>query len=203
MSWQPDYLTEDEAKGYLKIPLTDTEDDAELATAITTASREVDDHTNRQFGQVAGATTFYYTARYDYDTGLWRADIDDLPNTTSLVVTVDGTTISSAGYSLKPRNAVAKGKVWTLLVWTRDAEAQPCGKDDEVAITSPSWGWPSIPAAIKHGTKIQLERVHWRRGAPAGVAGSPEAGSEIRLLAKLDVDAAFAVRHYVRSRGPR
>src|SRR5262249_50449026 len=137
------------------------------------------------------------------DSGLWRADIDDLPDTTDLVVTVNGTTVSSAGDRLAPRNAVAKGKVWTLLVFTSSAEAQPRGKDDEVAATSPSWVRSPPPPAIQHGPKLQLSRIHWRRDAPAGIAGSPESGSEVRLLAKLDPDAAFAVRHYVRSRRPR
>lgn len=201
MAWKPDYLTLAEGRAYVR--RDDNVDDDELLTAITAASREVDDCTNRQFGKVDEATTFYYTGRYDYDTGLWRADIDDLYDDTDLVVAVAGTTVTSAGYSLKPKNAVAKGKTWTLLVFTSDAEAQPCGADDEVAVTSSSFGWSSIPGAVKQGMKLQLSRINWRREAPWGIAGSPESGSEVRLLAKLDPDAAFAVRHYVRLRSPR
>lgn len=201
MAWQPDYLTVDAAARYLRID--DDADNDELADAIAAASRGIDDHCNRQFGKVAAATTFYYKARQDYDTREWRVDIDDLHSSANLVVVVNGTTISSAGYELRPSNAVAKGKPYTLLAFTGGAEALPSGKEGEVAITSPNWGWPAVPTAVRMACKIQLSRVNWRRGAPAGIAGSPDSGSEIRLLAKLDPDAINALRGFRRSRRPR
>ena len=48
--WQPDYITVAEAKDALRIG--DDADDAQLAMWISAASRAIDTHTNRQFGQL-------------------------------------------------------------------------------------------------------------------------------------------------------
>ena len=55
MPWKPDYCTTAELKGFVSI--SDAGDDAFLALAITAASRAVDQHTGRQFGQVGSAET--------------------------------------------------------------------------------------------------------------------------------------------------
>jgi hypothetical protein len=45
-----------------------------------------------------------------------------------------------------------------------------------------------VPAEVKLATELQASRWAKRRDAPFGVAGSPELGSELRILAKLDPD---------------
>ena len=45
-----------------------------------------------------------------------------------------------------------------------------------------------VPASVKLATEMQASRWAKRRDAPFGVAGSPELGSELRLLPKLDPD---------------
>jgi hypothetical protein len=45
-----------------------------------------------------------------------------------------------------------------------------------------------VPPTIKLATQLQASRWLKRRDAPFGIAGSPELGSELRLLAKLDPD---------------
>jgi hypothetical protein len=42
MAWDIDYATLAVFKNYVKVPLDDTEDDVELALALTAASRAVD-----------------------------------------------------------------------------------------------------------------------------------------------------------------
>jgi hypothetical protein len=44
---------------------------------------------------------------------------------------------------------------------------------------------------------MQASRLLSRRDAPFGIAGSPEMGSEMRLLAKLDPDVDLLVQPYV------
>lgn len=45
-----------------------------------------------------------------------------------------------------------------------------------------------VPATVKLATEMQASRWAKRRDAPFGIAGSPEMGSELRLLPKLDPD---------------
>lgn len=45
-----------------------------------------------------------------------------------------------------------------------------------------------VPSMVKLATQLQASRWAKRRDAPFGIAGSPEMGSELRLLARLDPD---------------
>ena len=60
------------------------------------------------------------------------------------------------------------------------------------------WGWAAVPSTIKQATLLQASRLLARRDAPFGIAGSPDVGSEIRLLARVDPDVAVAVAPYRR-----
>jgi hypothetical protein len=196
MPWAPDYVTEDQVADYLRAG-DDTEDVDLHPLAISTASRAVDDHTNRQFGKVDGPVERFYTPWPDDERGVWCVDIDDLMDTTGVVVKVNGTTVTT--YTLEPRNAAADGEPWTLLVFTDASEAAPTSTDDEVSVMAP-WGWSAIPARVTTATLLQTSRFVKRRDAPFGIAGSPELGGEMRLLAKLDPDVAVALRGLVRTR---
>lgn len=46
------------------------------------------------------------------------------------------------------------------------------------------------PASVKLATMIQGSRWAKRRDSPFGIAGSPEMGNEMRLLARIDPDVA-------------
>lgn len=194
MPWAPDYVTAGELASYLRIG--DDVDDAELALAVTAASRAVDHDTNRQFGKVDAAEERIYQARYDYERGLWVVDVDDYQTATGLAVDVAGTAVAT--FTKEPRNAAPKGRPWTRVLFTSDSETQPCSGDD-VAVTA-TWGWTAVPSTIVQAALLQASRLFTRRGAPFGVAGSPDAGSEVRLLAKVDPDVAVALRPYRRTR---
>jgi hypothetical protein len=58
------------------------------------------------------------------------------------------------------------------------------------------WGWTAVPVAVKQATLLQASRFFSRRHSPYGVAGSPELGSEIRLLARVDPDVGVSLRDY-------
>lgn len=202
MVWQPDYITTAELKASLRI--SDTVDDAELPAVVTASSRAIDLHCNRQFGQVAAPEQRWYTARANVRRDRWVVDIDDLMSTSGLVVVValpDATTvtITSANYTLEPRNAAAEGKPWTRLVFGRAAEKQPDGTDGQVGITAP-WGWTAVPLPVKQAAKLQGSRFVARRDSPYGIAGSPDTGGELRLLARVDPDVAVSLAGLVRPR---
>lgn len=194
MAWRPDYITSDELKSELKIE--DTDDDAWIALVIGAASRAVDRHTRRQFGLAdAPVERFYADALYRVGRSRWVLDIDDLMTVTGLAVAIGGSAVT--GSVLEPRNAAADGKPWTRLVLADGVPGVWPTDDPAVAVTA-RWGWTAVPTAVKAATMLQASRFYARRDSPYGVAGSPDLGSEVRLLSKVDPDVAVSLADYVR-----
>lgn len=198
MAWAPAYITSSEFKTALGI--TTLTEDARIARSIEAASRAVDLGCNRQFGSVA-AEERYYVARLRPDTGRWVAQIDDVMGTVAAMVVEndDGDTITD--YRLEPRNAAREGMPYTRLSIGVDSSVFPVYPGYELAVTY-AWGWTAVPDTIKEATHLQASRFFARRESPYGVAGSPDLGNELRLLAKLDADVAVMVSKYVRPRRP-
>jgi hypothetical protein len=192
MPWKPNYVTVAEAKGYLRIPAADTEDDVRLGLDVAAASRAIDRATKRQFGKLAAAGERFYTAQYDCDRG-WFVTIDDLQDLTGLVVTSNATAITD--YRPAPLNAAGEGKPYTELVF--GSTVRPATSYGGVSVLA-AFGWNAVPDTIKDAALLQTARFFKRSDAPFGVAGSPESGSEMRLLAKVDPDVAVMVADYVR-----
>lgn len=197
MAWEPDYASVDELKSFMRIPALDTEDDAELGFAVTDASRAVDEHTHRQFGQVAAVEARRYTAVWNRRRCRWVVNIDDLQDITGLDMQIDAGPVTV--FRLEPVNAAQEGRPFERLIVDEDEPNQPTGEEFEVAATA-LWGWTAVPVAIKNATLMQANRFHNRRTSPFGIAGSPETGSELRLLTRLDPDVAVSIKKYVRDR---
>src|SRR5215207_1223021 len=121
MAWSPDYATADELATYLRID--DDVDDVQLAVAVSAASRAVDQAANRQFGNVGSAEARTYKARPDYHLGYWVVDTDDYQTASGLIVTVDGTAVTT--FVKGPLNAAQKGRPWTRVVFNGTSETQP------------------------------------------------------------------------------
>jgi len=196
MTWAPDYATKLELAAYARI--ADAADDTQLDLALSAASRAVDSFTRRQFGQTAGTEARTYTAVWDAYRCRWVIPVDDFMDATGLTVTVPTGTVDL--FAKQPANAVTKGMPWTRLVVDKAAAYSPTGAEDEVTVTA-KWGWiQPWPATIKQATLLQASRVFARRESPYGVAGSPQMGSELRLLEKMDADVAVMLTPYVRKR---
>jgi hypothetical protein len=119
-------------------------------------------------------------------------ELDDLHDSAALTVeNEDGEAIDV--YTLEPVNAAFKGKPYERLVVDPDSTAKPTSEAHGVTATSANWGWDAVPVPVEQATLLQASRFHARRFSPYGVAGSPEQGSELRLLAKLDPDVAVAL----------
>jgi hypothetical protein len=203
MSWEPNYSTTSDLAEFVRIG--DSADDAQLSLAISTASRAIDRACDRQFGQLPTAAARFYTARWDCLELRWFVDVDDLMTTVDLAVAAD--TVGDGDYDTvltgivtHPINAAADQRPWTRLVVRPSMANQPAGIADGVRVTA-RWGWDQVPPAIEQATLLQASRLLARRDSPFGVAGSPETGSEVRLLARLDPDVAIAVRPYRRMWG--
>lgn len=53
-----------------------------------------------------------------------------------------------------------------------------------------------IPAGVTQACLLQASRFFARRYSPFGIAGSPENGSELRLLSRVDPDVAVVLAPY-------
>jgi hypothetical protein len=195
--WKPDYVTATDVAGYLRVD--DAVDNVQFAMWATAASRAIDRKTNRQFGQLAApaARTYRRTPVYDPTTGLFLLEIDDVQDATGLLV--NGVAYASSGAVLLPDNAPADGLPWTrlgMLTW-------PVPSTPGMAITNvltARWGWTAVPAQVPAAAYLQCARWNARRDSPYGIAGSPEQGGQLRLLARLDPDVATTLAGLSRRR---
>lgn len=191
MAWKPDYATSTELKNFVRI--SDSVDDAQVAMALTTASRAVDRTTGRQFGQLAAAAEWSYTAEWDRRRLQWVVSIDDLQDVTDMLVYING--VATTEYVLEEPDAVDKGKAYTGLVFNRGVSASAV---KGLITINAKWGWNAVPVPVKMATLLQGSRILARRDSPYGVVGSPAQGSELRLLAKVDPDVEVALADYKR-----
>lgn len=183
--WAPDYITLEDLKDVVDID--DAEDDTYLSLIPSTTSRAVDRATLRQFGQVDTVEQRTYRVRYSRSRGVWRVIIDDVQDTTGLVM-------PNEDYTLGPENADKLGKPWTYADFTEDPTGDRCGFTSMTAL----WGWTAVPDAVKLASFLQGNRWSSRKDSPFGVAGSPDQGTELRLLARVDPDVAVSLRNFRR-----
>lgn len=198
------YASLAELKSALRI--TDVADDVLLQLALDSASELVDDHCGRTFVVNAVASTRTYDPTGD------RIDVDDIYTTTDLAVSAGGEAIAaevpgtSSGYRLGPRWAPQVGEPWTFIVnvggsWATN-DRWPRRWSGPVAVTA-RWGYAAtVPAKVRQATLLQASRLFSRRHSPYGVAGSPELGGELRLLAKVDPDVAVMLSALVKMDAP-
>lgn len=205
MAWAPDYVSLVELRDYVRITAgADAVDDEQVQDAATGASRAVDGACGpRQFGSTAGAETRYYTPRWSKTKNAWGVVTDDIATSVGLVVRVDtaldatyATTVTK--YLLRPMNAQPLGRPWEALFIAAPAGVRITGAADEVSVTANPFGWAAVPRTVKLAAKIQGARFLTRRESPYGVAGSPDQGNELRLLARVDPDVEVMLRNYRR-----
>jgi len=198
MAWAPDYVTVEELRAYATRSAS-TVDDVDLAVVIAEASRTVDRYTGRQFGKVSAAEARHWTAEYDRRRGRWIIDTDDISSVTNLAVAVgdeEGTWDQPiTEYSLWPYNAAQNGRPWERIIVEAGSTVKPTAREAACEVTA-LYGWAAVPTAVKGATLIEANRFFMRRISAFGVAGSPESGSELRLLRGVDVDAQKALDPY-------
>ncbi len=138
-------------------------------------------------------------ARPDLERGRWVVDIDDLMTVTGLVVEVPTVGVTTA-FTKEPVNAAAKGRPWTRLVFDQDAAVTPTVTNNYAVTVTGRFGWTTVPVPVDQAALLQVSRFISRRDSPYGIAGSPDQGSELRLLARVDPDVGVSLRSYVKPR---
>jgi hypothetical protein len=197
VTWAPDYISATDVAAYLRVD--DAVDNAEFGIWATAASRAIDKRCNRQFGQEAApvARTYRRTPFYDTTTGMWVLEIDDVQTSTGLLV--NGTAYASSGATLLPDNAPGDGRPWERIGFVSWPIPSYPGSPITNVLTA-RWGWSAFPSQVIGAAKLQCSRWNARRDSPYGIAGSPDTGSEMRLLAKLDPDVATTLAGLSRRR---
>lgn len=188
------YCTLSELKAALRI--TDSVDDALLERAVEAASRRIDGECSRRF--YADATTSartYAAARTDL------VPVDDISTLTGLVVKIDDdadgtfeTTLTvGADYQIEPVNALAQGEPVNLL---RSLDTGwPVASNGRTLIeVTATWGWPSVPHAIREATVLLSSRQFKRLDSPLGVAGFGDLGAIV--VRRIDPDVAAMIAPY-------
>lgn len=191
--------------------ITKTTDDAKLTSAISAASRAVDNFCQRRFwlDVVPVARTFTPSEGLLY-MDLWANDSgNDIGSAAGLVLAVDtsgdGTyeqVFTAADIQLLPVNAPyasPEPKPWTALravgtrtfPWLVNTWLTHLNRVQITAL----WGWPQIPDDVVMATKIKAARLFHRKDSPAGVSGLDNFGP-IRISKSEDGDVVSLLTPY-------
>jgi hypothetical protein len=178
------YVTLDQIKDYVQIPLDHTNLDARLNDAIASASREIEQFTGRQFNKTDIATPRLYSPR-----SLQTVNVDDFWSEVDLIIEVDhgnglyDEVVAPSSYELLPLSGVVDGNPG----WPYERIRLPWGglpyrtrrwshgqRSGSVRVTA-KWGWPIVPASVKQATLILAAQTFKLADAPLGVAGMDSA----------------------------
>lgn len=201
MAWAPQYVETDVALDYLNINDEDTVNPTLFDFVLDAVCRAVDIYSHRQFGSTDAPETRYYRPEWSDERGMWVVPCADFFGAPSAVAVDSGrdntyaTTVDPLTVIPLERNALSEGDVYTGLALPGVSLG---GRPDEVRIVN-TWGWPAVPKTVRTATLLQLNRIKTRQEAPFGVAGSPDNGSELRLLPKLDPDVAVMIKRFRRA----
>ena len=162
-----DYVTLAGFTAYLQASEIAADQDV-IQSALLAAERSINRHCARRFAAPSGsASSRSYVPRGD------EVVTHDFDNTTGLVVTDDGATVSSSEYQLEPlNNLTASGLTVPFYrirlinsCWARD------GKRATVTVNTARWGWAAVPAEVPEATMILGKDLAHMRGTRFGVAG--------------------------------
>lgn len=197
-----EYATSSELKATLAMT-GESFADADIALALTAASRGIDNVCGRRFWADEDADQVRY---YNPEApGCLR--IDDLVELTELATdpagdgSFENVWTLNTDVILEPLNAPADGRPWTeLRAHPLGAYRFPCGYPRSVRVTG-KFGWAAVPDQVKEATLILASKLMRRaREAPFGVvAVGLEQGGAMRI-ARADPDVMFLIGSFIRNR---
>lgn len=169
--------------------------DAILEDAIEAASRKIDGECGRVFYQETATTKTFTADHADY------LPIDDLVSVTTLKTDSSGdrtygTTWATTDYDLTPDDAADRSEPYTAIMLPPNGTQSFTTIRRGVQIVG-TWGWPSVPDAVKTATLILAARLFHRKDSPFGVAGSSGLG-EVVMIGRVDPDVMALIQPYRR-----
>jgi len=189
----PAYTTRAVVKTYLGIPSATSSEDDPIDAAIDAAEAEIDAHTGRTFVVPGSATAKVYRPMNDR-----VVLVDDIAQTTSLAVKVDGSDDGSYDTTLTVTSEfVVDGNTAPYRVIRRvDGSAFPRYTSDRATIEITAYfGYGmSIPKAIVQASTVLGARLYQRRSSPLGFQAGLE-GDAVRI-SRIDPDVRALLSGY-------
>jgi hypothetical protein len=203
-----DYISPDEFKDFVKD--NTTLDQATVATAITVASRTVEQMTNRPTNGYAAAGTT--TAHYFSPHSSWELCLEDdgiqweFGTTTGLTVKTDNdgdgvyeTTLTlNTHFFCEPINQARYGvSGWpydSIHLLTASSTAWPTrrpGYRPPVEVTA-NWGWTTTPEPVKFAVRLAANRYYGRGDSRYGTSGFDASGFQMRIRTDPDILALLS-----------
>jgi hypothetical protein len=192
------YMSLAEFKLQIGIATADTTDDSALQSCLDAAKQLIDNYVDSKvgFGVTSSQTRYYTATRWDY------VLTDPIVTVTTLATDVNGTgtysqTWSANDYVLAPRNAALDSRPYTEIDVSPFSSAQlnfPTGYL-EVKVVG-TFGWPSVPAAIKQACGIQAGAIFSSKTAPFGIVGSSDLGGVLTMRSALHPEARILIEPY-------
>lgn len=182
-----DVLAQDPAPGtYASVPdlrrelgISDGGSDDQLASALASVSREIDEYCSVPPGAFRPASTV--TARVFEPRDPCLVVVDPFYTNTGLVVATDdggdgtyGTTWATTDYQLEPLNATAYGKPYTSI--RAIGRRFPCWWNRAPIQITAKWGWPSTPDPVRQACLLLAAETMKLGEAPFGVAAYDQFG---------------------------
>jgi hypothetical protein len=183
------------------IGIQDNSDDQALQAVLDATDDLINNYCDLPTGfDVTASQTRYYTTEDPF-----YVITDDIVSITTLQTDNDGdgtyeTTWTGTDYLLAPRNAALDGKPYTEI-------------DTAILVTKTfpltylavkvvgTFGYPSVPSAVKQAALIQAGAVWSSRTAPFGVIGSQDLGGIMRMSRALHPEAQVLLEPYRRRIG--
>jgi hypothetical protein len=187
-----DYITSDQLKATIEI-VDETYADADIATAISAASRVIDAYKNTRFYPTQ--ETRYYTpdpCRYDLP-------IDDLSTSTGSTITIDAdgdgvyetTWALNTDYYLDPPNAALEGRPFNRVTIRRNSGRTWPGWQRAVRVDG-EFGWATAVPQVTQACSILASRYLRRaRETPYGILTVTGDAITAARLGRIDPDVAF------------
>lgn len=198
-----DYISSDQLKASLSMQ-GQTFADEDISIAKSTASRVVDDITERRFWADDDATQIrYYTPR-----SLYRVDIDDLITLTAVDVDRNRDGVFETAltlhthFELEPLNAAADDRPFEQLVFTAAGQSRIYGCSGRSIRVTGRFGWPALPAEVQSITKLLATRyLNRQRGSAVfGMVTAGQDSAAIARIARSDPDVMNALSRVTRTR---
>jgi hypothetical protein len=184
------------------IGIQDNTDDQALQSVLDATDDLINNYCDLPTGfSVSASQTRYYTA-----TDPFYINTDDIVTVTTLQTDNDGdgtyetTWTANTDYILAPKNAALDGRPYTEI-------------DTAILVTKTfpltylavkvvgTFGYPSVPSAVKQAALIQAGAVWSSRTAPFGVIGSQDLGGIMRMSRALHPEAQVLLEPYRRRIG--
>lgn len=193
MSITNGYCTLAQIKAALRIPASDSVDDALLEMAVESASRMIDSECDRNFFAVNATRDFVPSDRVTVDTddltAITSVKLDDAGDRTFLI------TLQTSDYQTEPLNQRVSGNTfpiyrlrmvgdYLLPIWYKQATVRIEG----------TYGFTPVPKQIEQACVIQGSRIFKRLDSPLGFAGFTDMG--VARVGRVDPDVAMLIRPF-------